>query len=80
MENEKKKNSKIQLIIIILLALLAIFFIIDKIQQKNKTEEIIVQLEESNTEKPNMSHEIRTPMNAVLGFTEILKSKISVMK
>ncbi len=25
----------------------------------------------------NMSHEIRTPMNAVLGFTEILKSKVS---
>jgi len=24
----------------------------------------------------NMSHEIRTPMNAVLGFTEILKSKV----
>jgi len=25
----------------------------------------------------NMSHEIRTPMNAILGFTEILNSKIS---
>jgi len=59
MENEKKKNSKIQLIIIILLALLAIFFIIDKIQQKNKTEEIIVQLEESNTEKQNISNEMK---------------------
>ena len=26
----------------------------------------------------NMSHEIRTPMNAILGFTEILKSKLEI--
>ncbi|RLD60150.1 MAG: hypothetical protein DRI95_16015 [Bacteroidetes bacterium] len=59
MENEQKKKSKIQLIIIILLALLVIFFIIDKIQQKNRTEEIIVQLDESNTEKQNISNEMK---------------------
>ncbi len=59
MENEQKKKSKIQLIIIILLALLVVFFIIDKIQQKNRTEEIIVQLDESNTEKQNISNEMK---------------------
>ncbi len=59
MENEQKNKSKIQLIIIILLGLLVVFFIIDKIQQKNRTEEIIVQLEESNTEKQDISNEMK---------------------
>ncbi len=59
MENEQKKKSKIQLIIIILLALLVIFFIIDKIQQKNITEGIITELEDSNTEKQNISNEMK---------------------
>ncbi len=59
MENEQKSRSKIQLIIIILLGLLVVFFIIDKIQQKSRTEEIIVQLEESNTEKQEISNEMK---------------------
>ena len=59
MENEVKKKSKIQLIIIIILALLLVFFVIDKIHQKQKTEEIITQLEESNTEKQNISNEMK---------------------
>jgi len=59
MENEQKSKSKIQLIIIILLGLLVVFFIIDKIQQKNRTEEIIVELEESNTAKQEISNEMK---------------------
>ena len=59
MENEIKKKSKLQLIIIIILALLVIFFVIDKIHQKQKTQEIITQLEESNTEKQNISNEMK---------------------
>lgn len=59
MENGQNKKSKIQLIIIILLALLVIFFIIDKIQKKNMTEEIIAQLEDNNTEKQNISNEMK---------------------
>jgi predicted nucleic acid-binding Zn-ribbon protein len=59
MENNTKKKSNFQLIIIILLALLLIFFVIDKIHQKKKTEEIITQLEESNTEKQNISNEMK---------------------
>ncbi len=59
MENNTKKKSNFQLIIIILLALLLIFFVIDKIHQKQKTEEIITQLEESNTEKQNISNEMK---------------------
>lgn len=59
MENNTKKKSNFQLIIIILLALLLIFLVIDKIHQKQKTEEIITQLEESNTEKQNISNEMK---------------------
>ena len=59
MENEEKKKSKVQLIIIILLALALIFLVIDKINQKNKTEQIIEQLEESSTEKQNISNELK---------------------
>ncbi len=59
METNTKKKSKLQLIIIIILALLLIFFVIDKIHQKQKTEEIITQLEESNTEKQNISNEMK---------------------
>ncbi len=59
MENNTKKKSNFQLIIIIILALLLIFFVIDKIHQKQKTEEIITQLEESNTEKQNISNEMK---------------------
>ncbi len=59
METNTKKKSNLQLIIIIILALLLIFFVIDKIHQKQKTEEIITQLEESNTEKQNISNEMK---------------------
>jgi len=59
MENEERKKSKVQLIIIILLALALIFLVIDKINQKNKTEQIIEQLEESSTEKQNISNELK---------------------
>ena len=59
MENEQKSKSKIQLIIIILLGLLVVFFIIDKIQQRSRTEVMIAQLEESNTEKQDISNEMK---------------------
>ncbi|OQX97702.1 MAG: hypothetical protein B6I20_12165 [Bacteroidetes bacterium 4572_117] len=59
MENDKKSKSKVQLIIIIILVVLVGYFVIDKIQQKNKTDEIIAQLEDSNTEKLNISNEMK---------------------
>jgi signal transduction histidine kinase/ligand-binding sensor domain-containing protein/CheY-like chemotaxis protein len=47
---------------------------------KNDLEIKAAQAEIANKSKSeflaNMSHEIRTPMNAILGFTEILSSKI----
>ncbi len=60
MENQTEKKSKIQIIVLIILALVVIFLIVDKFMQKKKTDDIIVQLEESNTEKQNISDELKT--------------------
>ncbi|MDP8241087.1 MAG: response regulator [Candidatus Hatepunaea meridiana] len=49
-------------------------------QETLRANEMALQAETANAAKSeflaNMSHEIRTPMNAILGFTEILESKI----
>ncbi|MCM8538878.1 MAG: ATP-binding protein [Lentisphaeraceae bacterium] len=54
---------------------------------KKRTEEYLAakeSAEAANRSKSlflaNMSHEIRTPMNAILGFTDLLKNKISEPK
>jgi len=59
MEKQTQKKSKVQSIILIILALGIIGLVIDKILQKNKTDEIIVELTESNTEKQNISDELK---------------------
>ena len=59
MENQTEKKSKVQLIILIILALVVIFLVVDKFMQKKKTDDIIVQLEDSNTEKQNISDELK---------------------
>jgi FtsZ-binding cell division protein ZapB len=59
MENQTEKKSKIQLIVLIILALVVVFLFVDKFMQKKKTDDIIVQLEESNTEKQNISDELK---------------------
>ncbi len=59
METETKKKSKLQLIILLLLAVFVIFLLVDKVLQKKKTDGIIVQLTESNTEKQNISDELK---------------------
>ncbi|MCP4373752.1 MAG: hypothetical protein GY797_37475, partial [Deltaproteobacteria bacterium] len=45
-----------------------------------KAEESRQEAQDANLAKSrflaNMSHEIRTPMNAILGFTEVLKTKV----
>jgi len=59
MENQTQKKSKIQQIVLIILALIVVFLLIDKFIQQKKTGEIIVQLEESNTEKQNINEELK---------------------
>ncbi len=59
MENQTQKKSKIQAIILIVLALAVVLLLIDKILQKSKTDDIIVELTESNTEKQNISEELK---------------------
>lgn len=60
MENRTEKKSKIQLIVLVILALVVVFLLVDKFMQKKKTDDIIVQLEESNTEKQNINDELKS--------------------
>jgi hypothetical protein len=59
METQTQKKSKIQTIVLIILAILVLLLLVDKIFQKNKTDNIIVELNESNTEKQNISDELK---------------------
>ncbi|MGA1795077.1 MAG: response regulator [bacterium] len=47
----------------------------------NRAEQLTVEAQSANRAKSeflaNMSHEIRTPMNAILGFTDLLDSRIN---
>ncbi len=56
---EQSKGNKTKLIIIIVLSLAVVALIIDKIIQKNKTDEIIQQLEYVHVEKQNISNELK---------------------
>jgi len=72
----------------ILLTAFAVFMFVqyqkNRIEQQSKTMRLEIDkeaAEAANKAKSeflaNMSHEIRTPMNAILGFSEIMKTKIS---
>ncbi|MGA1844317.1 MAG: ATP-binding protein [bacterium] len=47
----------------------------------NRAEQLTIEAQSANRAKSeflaNMSHEIRTPMNAILGFTDLLDSRIN---
>lgn len=58
-QSQNQKKSKIQIIIIIILSLIIIALLIDKFVQKKQTEDIITQLENSNTEKQNINEELK---------------------
>jgi len=59
MENQTPKKNNFKVIIIIALALAIIFLVIDKFNQKSKTEIIIEDLENTNTEKVKISNELQ---------------------
>ncbi len=59
MEENQNKKSKVQLTIIVVLSLVVVFLIVDKFMQKKKTDTIIEQLDNSNTEKLNISNELK---------------------
>lgn len=59
METQTQKKSKVQQIVLVILTLIVIFLVVDKFIQKKKTTDIIVQLEESNTEKQSINEELK---------------------
>jgi uncharacterized coiled-coil DUF342 family protein len=61
MENLKQnqKSTKIKNILLVVLGLLVVALLVDKLMQKQKTDEIITQLEDSNTEKQNLNDELK---------------------
>jgi len=59
METQTKKKLSLQMIILIIMALVVVFLLVDKLLQKKKTDNIIVQLTESNTEKQSISEELK---------------------
>jgi len=80
METQTQKKSKVQSIILIVLALIVVLLIIDKLVQKNKTDDIIVSLNESNTEKQNISEELKGLYQQYEGLktdNDTLNSKLS---
>jgi predicted nucleic acid-binding Zn-ribbon protein len=58
-QNQNQKKSRLQTILIIILAILVLLLVIDKFVQKSKSDEIIAQLEDSNTEKQNINEELK---------------------
>ncbi|MBN1251930.1 MAG: hypothetical protein JXR51_09600 [Bacteroidales bacterium] len=59
MENQTEKKNNIKVIVLIILSLAVIFLVIDKFNQKSKTNTIIEELEDTNTEKQNISKELQ---------------------
>jgi predicted nucleic acid-binding Zn-ribbon protein len=59
METQTKKKLSLQMIILVIMALIVVFLLVDKLLQKKKTDSIIVQLTESNTEKQSISEELK---------------------
>ena len=59
MEKQTEKKNNIKVILIIILSLAIIFLVIDKINQKSKTNIVIEELEDTNTEKQNISNELK---------------------
>lgn len=68
MKENKTNKSKLQFIIIIVLAIFVVFLIVDKFMQKNKTDAIIEQLDNSNTEKLSISNELKELYNQYDGL------------
>lgn len=59
MEENKADKSKLHFIIIIVLAIFVVFLVVDKFMQKKKTDSIIEQLDNSNTEKLSISKDLK---------------------
>jgi hypothetical protein len=58
-QSQNQKKSKLYLVLIIILSAIVVYLVIDKIMQKQNTEIIITQLEDSNTEKQNINDELK---------------------
>lgn len=83
MENHTEKKSKLNLIIIILLILVVVFLGVDKYMQKKKSDDIIAQLEDSNTEKQTISDELKGMYEQYEGLkteNDTLNAKLEVEK
>jgi hypothetical protein len=61
MENQeqKQKKNKRLIIVVLILSLIVVALVIDKFVGRHRTDVIISQLEESNTEKQNISDELK---------------------
>lgn len=83
MENQTEKKSKLNLIIIILLSLVVVFLGVDKFMQKKKADDIIAQLEDSNTEKQTISEELKGMYDQYEGLkteNDTLNAKLDLEK
>jgi predicted nucleic acid-binding Zn-ribbon protein len=87
MENQNQKKAKLQVIILFILAIIVVGLLVDKFMQKQKTDEIITQLEDSNTEKQNINDELKglyqqyeslkTNNDSINGKLDVEKKKIA---